>query len=147
MPGMHADVVQWVKALKHAGVPDELVVRTLLSLESAPSTASTSTALVQERSPLPVQAPSDLPATETALPPSVLTRGHAQVKLTLADGTRGNVIVPVALMAALVRRHGSVRQAYRHVRAVAQRAGLPTRGRSQRICEMLQAELQPGSLF
>ncbi len=140
MLSMHSDVVRWVKALKQAGAGDELVVRALLLLdETQPNSLSDVGA--------PVSVPDQVAGVACALPASVVARGYALVKMAVADGAYSNVMVPAALMGALVRRHGSVSAAYEYVRKVAERAQGPARGRSRRICELLQAELEAATLL
>lgn len=125
--------IQLVKVLKHAGATDEVVVRTLLMLDSAPRLDVAPEARAAEQAP------------KTLLPAAVARRGFAQVKFSPAPGKTSNVVVPVELMQRLVRAHGGVAAAYERVRELAQARPWTGRGRSGQICDELLRELPPAA--
>lgn len=115
--------IELVKILKQAGAADDVVVRTLLLLDD------------QTGAPTPSAAPVPVPL---PLPVTVQSRGFAQVKFSPAPGKHSNVVVPVPLMQALVRRLGSREAAYEEVRKLARTQPWSGRSRSQRVCEELR---------
>lgn len=119
--------IELVKVLKQAGASDDVVVRALLLLgtEKAPATE-------------PAPAPG---SSAPLVPAAVQARGFAQVKFSPFEGKSTNVVVPVPLMQALVRRTGSRQAAYEEVRRVARTLPWSGRRRSQRVCEALQRTL------